>query len=108
MGVLPLYADLFCFTRFHFRLYMLFEQTVPGSVGDPVDIAQVVQMNGVGSNPTVHILSTCYGMVNLNLFHPTPPPPLRVFGRWVGGSESGWVGQPKSREGQLTPPPQYR
>ena len=32
-------------------------------------------------------------------------PPFRVSGRWVGGSESGWVGQPKSREGQFNPPP---
>ena len=46
-------------------------------------------------------------MVNLNFFDPKLlcDPPFRVSGRWVGGSESGWVGQPKSREGQFNPPP---
>ena len=34
----------------------------------------------------------------------TPPPPLRVSGKWVGGSEGGWASQPNSRGG-LTPPP---
>ena len=34
----------------------------------------------------------------------TPPPPGFMDG-WVGYSEGGWVGQPKSREGRFTPPP---
>ena len=46
------------------------------------------QKKGVRTNPAVHIVSTCYGVVNLNLFHPKLlcEPPLRVSGRWVGGS----------------------
>ena len=98
MGMLPLCSDLFCFTLFHFSLYMVLEQSVSGTVSDPVDIAHVNQKKAVRSTPVVHIFSTCYGVVNLNLFHPKllcdppPPPALRVSGRWVGGSESGWVG----------------
>ena len=103
MGMLPLCSDLFCFTLFHFSPYMVLEQSVSGTVSDPVDIAHVNQKKSVSANPVVHIFSTCYGVVNLNLFHPNcsviPPPPLRVSGRWVG--------QPKSREGQSPPPPQY-
>ena len=59
-------------------------------------------MNVVSSNPRAHSFSSCYGVVNLKLLC---DPPLRVSSRWVGGSESGWVGQPKSREGELNPPP---
>ena len=40
---------------------------------------------------------------------PPPPPPLDVrVGGCLGGSEGGWVGEPKSQGGQFTPPPQYR
>ena len=106
MGVLPLCADLFCFTLFDFSLYKILEQSVSGTVSDPVDIVQVNQRKGVSTNPVVHLFSTCCGAVHLNLFHPKllcdPPPPLRVSGRWVGGSEGGWVGQPKYQE---APPP---
>ena len=75
-----------------------------GAVSDPVVIAQVSPINVVSSNPPARNLSSCYGVVNLKLLC-DPPPPLRVSSRCVGGSESGWVGQPKSREGQRTPPP---
>ena len=80
MGVLPLCADLFCFTLL---------QGVAGTVSDPVVIAQVSQMKVVSSNSPVHSFSSCYGVVTLKLLC---DPPLRVSGRWVGGSESGWVG----------------
>ena len=72
-----------------------------GTVSDPVVIAQVSvsQIMGAGSNPAMHIVNTCCGVVNLHLFHPKllcdpppTPPALRVSGRWGGGSESGWVG----------------
>ena len=86
---------------------MVLELNLPGSVSDPVVIAEVSHNYGLGSNPVSYTTVTCYGVVNLNLFHPKLlcDPPLRVSGRWVGGSESGWVGQPKSREGQFPPPP---
>ena len=93
--------------NFHFSFYIVLELTLPGGVSDPVVIAAVSWIMGMGSNPVVHTTEIYSGVVNLNLFHPKLlcDPPLRVSGRWVGGSESGWVGQPKSREGQLTPPP---
>ena len=43
-------------------------QSVSGTVSDPVDIAQVNQKKGVSTNPVVHCFSTCYGVVDLNLF----------------------------------------
>ena len=55
MGMLPLCSDLFCLTLFHFRLYMILEQSVSGTVSDPVDIAQANQKKGVSTNPVVHI-----------------------------------------------------
>ena len=91
MGMPPLCADLFCFTLFHFSLYMVLEHSVSGTVRDPVDIAQVNQKRGVSTNPVVHMFSTCYGVVNLNLLHPKllcdplPPPPQGIWqvGGWV-------------------------
>ena len=90
MGMLPLCSDLFCFTLFHFSLYMFLEHSVSGTVSDPVDTAHVNQKKSVSSDPLVHIFSTCYGVVNLNLFHPKllcDPPPPPPQGIWqVGGS----------------------
>ena len=74
---------------FHFSLYMVLKHGMAGTVSDPVVIGQASQMKGVSSNPALHSLSTCYGVVNLKLLC---DPPLRVSGRWMGGSESGWVG----------------
>ena len=46
------------------------------NVNDPVVKALVLHAKGMASNPAMHIFSTCYGVVNLNLhnFSVTPPP----------------------------------
>ena len=70
-----------------------------------MDIAQVNQKKGVSTNPVVHIFGACYGVVNLNLFHPKllcdPPPPLPPSGYpaggWVGLRVGGWVSQNTGR-----------
>ena len=88
---------------------MILEQSVSGTVSDPVDIAQVNQKKGVSTNPVVHIFSTCYGVVNLNLFHPKllcdPPPPGYLAGGWVGLRVGGWVSQNPGRAKSPPPPP---
>ena len=79
--------------------YMVLEQMTSGTVSDPLVIAQVSvsQIMGAGSNPAVHTVNTCCGVVNLNLFHPKllcdPPLPPSGYpaGGWVGLRVGGWV-----------------
>ena len=87
-----LWQNLFVHQQKHiqFRLYMVLELILSGCVGDPVVIAEVSQIKGVGSNPVVHTTGTRHGVVNLSLFHPKllcepPPPPqgIRQVGGWL-------------------------
>ena len=108
-----LWQDLFVHQQknFHFSLYMVLEQRTPQTVSDPVVIAQVSQMRGAGSNLVVHSFSTCFGVVNLNFFHPkllcdpSPLPSGYPAGGWVGLRVGGWVGQNPGRANLNPPPP---
>ena len=110
MGVLPFCADLFCYTILLWpqkvvelvHLLTLINWGYRGQLLVPSGMVCLLRTTAQGPSFFSGVFMSMGNVGGNKLCDPAPP---EYMGEWVGGSEAGWVGEPRSQGGQFNPQP---